>query len=119
MKGDPIQRRMVNGFIYKFDRLAKRGTEISVNQEIMKSIPFNPNQTRVVFDIYYTKEENAEYCDEPGMMLLGKFTVDLLCSGLDRLLFGFILGQTEITVTAKNENNGQDYVATFVYDLYD
>src|SRR2546423_13210502 len=109
MEGDPIARKTPNGRIDKFDRLAKRGAEVSIDQEITKSfIPLHPIQTRVVFKIYYTKEENARYCDEPGVKFLGKLTVDLPGSGLDRLLFGFTFGQMEITVTAKNENSGQD-----------
>src|SRR2546421_90972 len=104
MEGDPIDRKLRGGRIDKFDRLARRGTQINIDQEITKSfIPLSPIQTRVSFKIYYTKEYKAKYCDETGMNLLGTLTVHLPGSGLDRLLFGFTFGQMEIAVTVKNE----------------
>ncbi|CAG8549785.1 2777_t:CDS:2 [Funneliformis caledonium] len=104
-KDDPIQRK-VNGRIDKFDCLVKRGTPINVNQEITCSyLPVYPTQTKVVFYLYCTKEYGAKYCDEPGMNLLGKHTMDLSVSGLDKLSFGLTFGQIEVIAIVKNENN--------------
>jgi len=74
-------------------------------------------QTRACFEIYYTREYDANYCDEPGVELLGKLFVELPGSGLlDRLLFGFDLGQMEITVTVSNQTDGTHYRTTFNYN---
>ena len=36
-----------------------------------------PTQRRADISIYITNELSAEYCDEPGMKLLGTLTIDL------------------------------------------
>jgi hypothetical protein len=115
MEGDPISRRLQNGRIVRFHCLAKRGTKVETNQKFTTFFtpPF-PLQTRVSFKIFITKEYNAKYCDEPGMVFLGKLVVNLPGSDLlDRLLFEFTFGQMEITVNVKNETNGQKYSTTF------
>ncbi|CAB4490711.1 unnamed protein product [Rhizophagus irregularis] len=115
MEGDPISRRLQNGRIVRFHCLAKRGTKVETNQKFTTFFapPF-PLQTRVSFKIFFTKEYNAKYCDEPGMNLLGKLVVDFPDSGLlDRLLLEFTFGQMEITVSVENETNGQRYSTTF------
>ncbi|CAB4490712.1 unnamed protein product [Rhizophagus irregularis] len=115
MEEDPINRRLNNGRIVRFHRLAKRGTQVETNQKVTTFFtPLSPLQTRVSFKIFFTKEDNAKYCDEPGMQRLGKLVVNLPGSGLlDRLLFEFTFGQMEITVNVKNETNGQRYSTTF------
>ncbi|GBC10503.1 hypothetical protein RclHR1_00970004 [Rhizophagus clarus] len=112
MEGDPISRRLHNGRIVRFHCLARRGTQVETNQKVTTFFtPLSPLQTRVSFRIFFTNEYNAKYCDEPGMRLLGKLVVNLPGSGLlDRLLFGFTFGQMEITVSVKNETNGQNYI---------
>jgi len=68
--------------------------------------------------LYYTDEYEAEYCDDPGMKLLGKLHIDLPDSGLNRpVLFGITFGQMEITATSKNELTGQSYKAIFKFNL--
>jgi len=47
------------------------------------------------------------------MKILGNLSVDLPGTGLDKLLFGFTFGQMEITVTVKNETNGQIFETKF------
>lgn len=115
MEGDPIDRRLHNGRIARFHCLAKRGTQIETNKNVTTFFtPLSPLQTRVRFNIFFTKEYNAEYCDEYGMQFLGKLVVDLPGSGiLDRLLFEFTFGQMEITASVKNETNGDTYSTTF------
>ncbi|CAG8549816.1 7737_t:CDS:2 [Funneliformis caledonium] len=117
-KDDPIHRKVNDGRIDKFDCLVKRGTPMNVNQEIMCSyLPLYPTQTKVVFYLYYTKVYDAKYCDEPGMKLLGKLTMDLPGSGLDNLSFGLAFGQMEVTATVKNENNNQKSKINFEFDV--
>src|ERR1700722_15477899 len=98
MQGDPIERKLKNGCIDRFHCLVRRGTLIETNQEsITFFMTLSLIQTRVSFRIYYTKEYDAKYFDEPGMELLWKITIDLPGSGiLDRLLFTFTFGQMEI-----------------------
>ena len=89
---------------------------MDINQEITRSYsPLYPTQTRMTFFIYYTQEYNVpEYCDEPGVKLLGKLHIDIPGSGADRIvLFGLTFGKMEITATSKDKQTGQIYKATF------
>ncbi|EXX75121.1 uncharacterized protein OCT59_021707 [Rhizophagus irregularis] len=115
MDGDPISRKLHNGRIVRFHCLARRGTQVETNETVKTFFtPLSPLQTRISFNIFFTKEYNAKYCDEPGMRFLGKLVVNLPGSGLlDRLLFEFTFGQMEITVNVKNETDGQRYITTF------
>jgi hypothetical protein len=118
VEGDPIDRKLHDGRIDKFDCLVKCGTQI--DQEITKSksfIPLSPTQTRVSFKIYCTKERNTKYCDDPGMKLLGKLNIDLPGSGhFGKLLFEYTFGRMEISVTVKNETSGNYCKTTFDYN---
>ncbi|CAI2171546.1 4975_t:CDS:2 [Funneliformis geosporum] len=108
-KGDPINRKTLDGFIETFQCLARRGTIMDINQEITCTrLPINPDQETMVHHLYCTREYEAEYCDDPGMNLLGKLHIELPGSGLDRpVLFGLTFGQMEITATSKNKLTGQ------------
>ncbi|CAB5381362.1 unnamed protein product [Rhizophagus irregularis] len=116
---DPVHRKTQDGFIEKFQCLVRRGTKININQEIKRSrVPIHSEQKEMIHCLYYTKEYEAEYCDDPGMELLGKLHIDLPGSGLDRpVLFGITFGNMEITATSKNELTGQSYKAIFKFDL--
>ncbi|RIA82727.1 hypothetical protein C1645_880884 [Glomus cerebriforme] len=118
---DPIDRRDSDGFISKFECLARRGTKMNINQEVTRpSRPYKPNQTNIEFKIYYTQEYDGEYSDDPGMKLLGKLHIDLPGSGLDRsVLFGITFGKMEIIATSKDKQTGQSYKATFNFNLDD
>ncbi|PKK80354.1 hypothetical protein RhiirC2_859927 [Rhizophagus irregularis] len=115
MDGDPTSRKLHNGRIVRFHCLARRGTQVETNEKVKTFFtPLSPLQTRISFNLFFTKEYNAKYCDEPGMRFLGKLVVNLPGSGLlDRLLFEFTFGQMEITVNVKNETDGQRYITTF------
>ncbi|CAG8504980.1 9395_t:CDS:2 [Funneliformis mosseae] len=121
VNGDPVSRRTHDGYISKFSLLARRGTKMNVNQEITRSrVPIYPNQTKVTHYIYYTREYDGIYCDDPGMKLLGKLHADLPGSGLNRpVLFGLTFGQMEFVATSKNKLTGQSYRTTFKYNLED
>jgi hypothetical protein len=78
-KGDPIERRTPKGDIIKFRRIAKKGDRVEIDKEIIVDNlgPCVPFQTIATFYIYYTREDNAKYCDEPGMELLGTLKINL------------------------------------------
>ena len=112
---------MHDGHIEKFQCLASRGTKMDINQKIASTrVPIYPDQTQITHCLYYTKEYDAEYCDDPGMKPLGKLRIDLPGSGLDRpVLFELTFGKMEITATSKNKLTGQSYNATFKFNLED
>ncbi|CAG8607046.1 14532_t:CDS:2 [Funneliformis mosseae] len=120
-KDDPKERRTFDGHIYRFSCVAKRGTKTLVDKEIVIDdlIPQYPFQTVGIFQIYYTREYEAKFCDEDGMELLGTLKIDLpdLDLGYNRpVAFGLKFGSMEITATARNDTNGQNYQTTFEID---
>ncbi|RIA87546.1 hypothetical protein C1645_827657 [Glomus cerebriforme] len=118
--GDPIDRRNPDGFITKFKLLAKRGTKTSINQEVtITRAPIYKDQKNMIMRIYYTREYDAKYCDEPGMNLLGSLIVDFPGEGLNRrILFGLTFGKMEIIATSKDKQTGQSYRTTFKFKDY-
>jgi hypothetical protein len=112
---DPIERKIRDGRIDRFHCIAVRGTVIRSDQEFTTTFtPLSLMQARVCFEVYRTIERNANYCDDPGMMFLGKLSIELPSSGhLDKLLFGFSFGQIEMSVTVRNKTSGQYYKTIF------
>ncbi|CAG8761981.1 8796_t:CDS:10 [Gigaspora margarita] len=105
---DPLELRTIDNKIWKFDLLAVRGTNVSVNQKFCKEYkPLNPEQTMAVFKVYITTEYQPKYIkNENGMRLLGTLKITLskwLSRGRDRPVeFGLTFGTMEIKATAKN-----------------
>ncbi|RIA82051.1 hypothetical protein C1645_835952 [Glomus cerebriforme] len=118
--GDPIERRD-NGRIHKFDIMAQRGTVVKPNQEFKSYImPVYPHQVAINFLIYYTTKYNAQYCDEDEVEFLGNLLISLpdVHLGTNRpVLFALTFGRMEITATAKNKLNGQNYQTTLKLDI--
>ncbi|CAG8725936.1 8764_t:CDS:2 [Rhizophagus irregularis] len=117
--GDPIDRRKSDGRIHKFYCIAERKTIVTIDQEfkVEDLIPIYSDQTRMSFDIYYTKEDTI-YCDddEPGMKLLGKLLIDLPDVELENkrpCSFSLSFGDMEIKARAFNQVNGQNYHTKF------
>ncbi|CAG8669775.1 11342_t:CDS:2 [Funneliformis mosseae] len=116
-EGNPPHRKEEDGRIAIFSQIVKRGTEVKVNQEFGSCfVPVDPNQTGIIFQLYYTTEYDATYCDDPGMELLGTLSIDLpdihlACAR--PVNFGFSFGQMEITAFAKNKLNGQNFQTKF------
>ncbi|CAH1757951.1 9892_t:CDS:2 [Entrophospora sp. SA101] len=109
--GDPLSRKTSDDRIYKFLKMARKGTEVDVDEEFSKSmIPVYPHQTSIIFNFFYTSKYDASYCDEPEMKKLGSFTVELPDAnlGLNRsVLLTLRFASMEATVaTARNENTG-------------
>ncbi|CAB5126810.1 actin-like ATPase domain-containing protein [Rhizophagus irregularis] len=118
-KGDPANRKVDGDRIEKFQRLAKRGTIMEINQEVTSvRKPIDPDQTFINHSLYYTDESDGEYCDEPGMKPLGTLYIDLPGSGLGRRVeFGLTFGKMEITATSRNRQTGESYKTTFELNL--
>jgi hypothetical protein len=94
---------------------------MDINKEIVRYLgAVHSGQTKMTYSIFYTRNLEAEYCDEPGMKPLGLLHIDLPGSGLGRrVLFGLTFGKMEITATSKDEQTGQNYKAVFKYSLDD
>ncbi|GBC06842.1 hypothetical protein RclHR1_07090001 [Rhizophagus clarus] len=120
-KSDPPERKSPKGEISRFFPIgkAKRGNSVNIDEFIFadKELgPSNPFQTMAIFHVYYTRECDAKYCDEPGMKYLGKLKINLLDVhlGLNKhLKFGLSFGEMEIKATARNATNRQCYLTTF------
>jgi molecular chaperone DnaK (HSP70) len=78
-EGDPEEKRIYGGFIHRFSRVARRGTTLSVDEEVTLDHlhPLSPMQNGATIHVYYTREYDAKFCDEPGMELLGTLEIDL------------------------------------------
>ncbi|CAI2174181.1 6284_t:CDS:2 [Funneliformis geosporum] len=117
-KGDPKERRTFDGYIQRFSCVARRGTNTLIEKPFTLDhlTPHYPFQTVAAFQIFYTREYDAEFCDEDGMELLGTLKIDLPDShlGCNRpISFGLKFGKMEVTATARNNTNGQNYQTTF------
>ncbi|CAG8847573.1 36183_t:CDS:2, partial [Gigaspora margarita] len=76
--GDPVNRRTPDGKIYRFHTLIQRGKKVEVNEEISDILRVAyADQIDMCMDIYVTRAYEAKYCDEPGVELLGKFTINI------------------------------------------
>src|SRR5947199_335717 len=104
---------MGEGRIYKFSLMARKGTEVNVNEEFSQLVyPIHSNQTTMNLTFFYTPEYDAEYCDDRKMNLLGSFNIDLpdVHLGKNRpLLVTLCFGAMEIVAIARNETNGRVY----------
>ncbi|CAJ0765055.1 20494_t:CDS:2, partial [Entrophospora sp. SA101] len=109
---DPLSRKTINGRIYKFDLMAKKGTEVDVNKEFSSYLgPVYPNQTGGTLNFFYTTKYDATYCDEPEMKKLGSLYVDMpdIHLGLNRSVQVTLrFGSMEIVATAKNITTATD-----------
>ncbi|CAJ0646764.1 1952_t:CDS:2, partial [Entrophospora sp. SA101] len=110
--GDPLSRKTINGRIYKFSLMARKGTEVNVNKEFSSYLgPINPNQTSGTLHFFYTTKYDATYCDEPEVKELGSFDVDMPDThlGLNRSVQVTLhFGSMEIVATAKNRTTATD-----------
>jgi molecular chaperone DnaK (HSP70) len=74
---DPEERKTYDGYIKRFQRVAERGTTVQIDEEttISKLFPRYSFQTGCEFRIYYTREHDANFCDD--LELLGILSIDL------------------------------------------
>ncbi|CAB5125910.1 hypothetical protein RhiirA5_501387 [Rhizophagus irregularis] len=120
---DPPSRKISNGKVFKFSPLVRRGTVVEVDQVFSSSNhrPSLPDQIAMNFKLYRTSEYNAEYCDEPGMELLGELYIDLpdVHLGCDRVVtLGLSFDQTVISVFAIYEVTGKKYIIKLLCSEY-
>ncbi|CAG8550574.1 13091_t:CDS:2 [Acaulospora morrowiae] len=120
--GDPPERN--NGFLYRFYTIVRKGTEVKTDEEFSADnfCPCFPFQKTGLFEIYYTREYDANFIDEPGMKLLGKLKIDWpdVELGTKRpTTFKLTFGRMEITATANNRINGQTYQTTLEINAED
>ncbi|RIA82252.1 hypothetical protein C1645_809690 [Glomus cerebriforme] len=121
---DPPEKCRLGLLVDKFHCIVKRKTKVTIDQEfeVKNLAPLFPSQTKLSFDIFYTKESNAVYCDEPGMKLLGQLLIDLpdVHLGNDRpCTFILTFGEMEIKARAYNQTNGQNYQTKFELNSYE
>jgi len=119
--GDPPDRLVPGGRIHKFRCISKRETVVRVDQEVIVGNyrPIYPGQTKINFDIYYTKEKSAVYCDEPGMKFLGELLINLpdVHLGTNRpCTLSLSFGDMEIKAKAFNKTSGQNYQTKFEFN---
>ncbi|KAG9291214.1 hypothetical protein G9A89_021716 [Geosiphon pyriformis] len=75
---DPPERRTQTGYITVFRRIAQRGIQVAVNQRFTyEASPVLRDQKLMTFNIYATPYDNAIYCDDLGVRLIGRLSVHL------------------------------------------
>jgi hypothetical protein len=89
--------------------------EIPIN-EIVSRV-FTPGcifQGRMGLDIYITEEQDAKFCDSPGVRPLGKWSIKLpITLGPRPVLFLLIFGEIEVSAIAINLVTGRKHKARF------
>ncbi|GBC08046.1 hypothetical protein RclHR1_07890013 [Rhizophagus clarus] len=115
---DPEEKKIYGGLIHRFSPVARRGTTLSVDEVVTLDhlSPLCSCQTSATIYVYYTREYDAKFCDEPGMELLGTLEIDLPDPkrGHERTItFGLRFGRMEITASAKNDLDGQNFQISF------
>jgi hypothetical protein len=131
VEGDPIERRNekfrfhIIGGRGETDRKAKRGTSVKTNEGFSVSTrPTIPTQTEGIYEIFYTRKFDPKYFDEDDeeICILGKLKISWpdVNLGRDRpTTFTLSFGKGEITATAVNDLNGQNYQTTFTINQED
>ncbi|CAG8520485.1 1280_t:CDS:2, partial [Dentiscutata heterogama] len=118
---DPQSRKNKDGYVLRFSLLAKRGTEVDVNQTFSKKLtPKRPNQKKAFVEFFYTSKYTPKYCNEPEIHKLGTVAIDLPDThlGLNRpVLVTLCFGKMEMVATVKNETNGYTYSNTFKLEI--
>ncbi|CAB4459623.1 unnamed protein product [Rhizophagus irregularis] len=91
--GDPMERKLPDGMINIFLRIAKKGDEIPVNTGI--SMIFSSSfLSRNSLDLFVTNEHDVKYCDSPGVSKIGILDISTLS----------ILSNSAISVTLFFDN---------------
>ncbi|CAG8668072.1 9322_t:CDS:2, partial [Ambispora gerdemannii] len=121
---DPVSRIIMidsEKRICYFERLAKKSTEVPVDQEFKKKVcPVYKNQSKASFMIYTTKADDGKYCEDPGMELFGTLDLEIpdVHLGLGRPLeFTLTFGQMETRAFARAIMSGKTSQATFKLEL--
>ncbi|CAG8551863.1 7908_t:CDS:10 [Ambispora gerdemannii] len=119
---DPPERRTPTGFITVFRAIAHRGTQVAVNQRFTyEATPILRDQSMMTFNVYVTPF-NAYFCDEYGVKLLGRLSVQLPPIPVEyqhnRVIeFSLCFGKMEITAVVTNRQTGEVYQSNFELDI--
>ncbi|RIB10754.1 hypothetical protein C2G38_2105307 [Gigaspora rosea] len=128
-KHDPPERRTSSGHISRFKHLALKGVEIYVGQKFYYIYKVDSNQTEMMVNVFITPDNNARYCDEHGMVMVGKMKIDLSDSQKKKKLkftlkkrvveveIILTIGFEKVIVAAINKKTGQFYKA-FWYNAF-
>ncbi|GBB94068.1 hypothetical protein RclHR1_22870002 [Rhizophagus clarus] len=118
-RGDPINRILPGGIIVEFSKLAVKGEIVPVDSGIQTVFtPGSIFQSEVGFDIYTTDNENAKFCDSPGVKLLGNWSINIpITLNVRPILFIMSFGEIEIEAHAFNLETGDRYDNTFELDI--
>ena len=98
--------------------MAERGDEIPVNAAIPNL--FSPSsifQRKMGLDVYITDGQDAKYCDQPDVKLLGNWSIDIpITLGPRPILFLLVFGELEIGAVALNLETGDEHEISFEFD---
>ncbi|CAG8460451.1 1245_t:CDS:2 [Paraglomus brasilianum] len=119
---DPVERRTPRGFVMHFKRLAQRGLQVAVDQKFSyQASSLSPQQTEMLFHVFVTQSDDAVYCDEPGMRLLGKLQIYLSpprhLQDNRHVEFSLMFGKMEVKAIARNTDTGEICHTSFVLDI--
>ncbi|CAG8617438.1 5089_t:CDS:2 [Ambispora gerdemannii] len=120
---DPIEgMKIIDGQekILAFMRLAKKGTEVDVDQEFKQIAYPTHEQSECSFKIYKINADDGKYCDDPGMSLFGRLDLEIpdVYLGKDRPMeFTLTFGKMETRAFAKALKSGKTAQATFNLEL--
>jgi len=87
--------------------LAKRGDKVDVNYQISRSyFPYDEKSSAICFKVYVTGNDDATYCDEPGVQLLDTWSISVpLTYDNDRpISFTFTFGKLLLTMLKLEKN---------------
>ncbi|CAG8502878.1 16830_t:CDS:2 [Dentiscutata heterogama] len=116
---DPLDRK-IGEHIKVFSRLAKRGEKVAVGEKVVRIFSTaHVFQFLMGLDLYVTRDEDAEYCDSPGVELLDNFNIKVPITGEEKRAILYIMnfGMVEIQITAVNPDDGMKYERVFDLDI--
>ncbi|RIA82063.1 hypothetical protein C1645_789124, partial [Glomus cerebriforme] len=120
-QNDPIDKRRDDGLIIAFERLAKRGTQIAVDEKVHRAfLACDKTQRKMGLDLYVTPQDDAKFCDENGVKTIGKWSIELPDSLNDNdrsILYTMVFGNVEIQVTALNSGTKELFKTSFDLDM--
>uniref|UniRef100_U9T1Y6 Actin-like ATPase domain-containing protein n=1 Tax=Rhizophagus irregularis (strain DAOM 181602 / DAOM 197198 / MUCL 43194) TaxID=747089 RepID=U9T1Y6_RHIID len=113
---DPEERKLPgSNQVIEFSQLIECEKEIPINKVVSRI--FTPGcifQRKMGLDIYITEEHDADFCDSPGVKLLGKWSIKLpITLGLRPVLFLLVFGEIEISAIAINLETGRKHKTRF------
>ncbi|RIA82724.1 hypothetical protein C1645_834921 [Glomus cerebriforme] len=117
---DPSSKKLPNGMVKAFHKLAERGAQLTSRDTITTTFkPYSLFQRKVSFNVYVTSESDAKYCDDDDVRLLNRWEIDIpILDDFDdqTILFTLNFSTIEILAIAENQKTGDKYQVKFNYD---